>query len=290
MECAVVGLIVIVSLIGMGFAMLPAGRGGQWNEAFAHVARRFHGMLHPGGWLHWPSVWLHHGAAQVRLNVLPIRRSGGERCMQLAIQQREVASHCEIYYYQTRATMLPVSRGLLPVEFDWGDFRRRWQVLAEDGDATRHLLSDGVRLAIELLWRQPVPSEMTISLSPGWLVVRKVWHSPRGADLETFVERACGLSDQINLAAAAGIEFVVGEQVQLLEDARCGVCGDALASELVVCKRCNTPHHRECWQYGGGCATYGCGGRECSVPGVAPLAAPHWDSTAMNLDRPLKPR
>jgi hypothetical protein len=121
-------------------------------------------------------------------------------------------------------------------------------------------------------------------------VVRKLWHSPRGSDLEEFVERVCALSDQLNLAAAAGIEFLVSEQPQLLEDARCGVCGDNLASEVVVCRRCNTPHHRECWEYGGGCATYGCGGRECFLPGVAPLAGPHWDGQSAALDRPLKPR
>jgi hypothetical protein len=179
---------------------------------------------------------------------------------------------------------------LLPVEFDWEDFRRRWHVLAEDGEAVRQLFSDGVRLALEMLWRQPVPSEMTVSLTPGWLVVRKVWYSPRGAELETFVERACALSDQINLAAAAGIEFVAEPQVQLLEDARCGVCGDALATELVVCRRCNTPHHRECWQFTGGCATYGCGGRECAVPGVASLLNTPGEEAATNSDRPVKPR
>jgi hypothetical protein len=179
---------------------------------------------------------------------------------------------------------------LLPVEFDWEDFRRRWHVLADDGDSVRQLLSDGVRLAIDRVWRFPMPGEMTISLSPGWFVVRKVWHSPRGIDLEAFVECSCTLFDQLNLAAAAGIEFIAGEQPQLMEDARCGVCGDGLASEIVVCGRCNTPHHRDCWQYGGGCATYGCGGRECIVPGMAPLAAPHWDDPAKGLARPLKPR
>jgi hypothetical protein len=68
------------------------------------------------------------------------------------------------------------------------------------------------------------------------------------------------------------------------------VCGDHLAEEIVICRRCNTPHHRECWQYGGGCATYGCGGRECFVPGVAPLAAPHWEGQFQRAERPLKPR
>jgi Prokaryotic RING finger family 1 len=290
MECVLVGLILVGSVLGLAIVAIASARGGYWNEAFAHVARRFHGVLHPGGWFRAPSVWILHGEAQGRLTVGKIPSSGGERYVQMSIQQRDVRGRCEIFYQQTRPALLPVSRGLSPIEFDWEEFRRRWHVLASDGDEVRHLLTDGVRLAIELAWRQPLPGEMTVSLSPGWMVVRKTWKTPRGLDLEAFVERVCGLSDQLNLAAASGIEFVVGEEPQLLESARCGVCGDNLAEEIVICRRCNTPHHRECWQYGGGCATYGCGGRECFVPGVAPLAAPHWEGQLTRAERPIKPR
>jgi hypothetical protein len=288
-ECAVAALIVILSLVAMALALFPARRAGQWNEAFAHVARRFHGLLHPGGIFSWPSASLQHGHAHVRLGFLPLRDGSGDRCLQFAIQQGDIASRCEIFYYQTRPALLPQRRGLLPAEFDWEDFRRRWQVLAEDGDASRQLLSDGVRHAIEMLWRQPSPGEMTISLLRGWLVVRKVWHSARGIDLEIFVERACALADQINLAAAAGIEFVAGEEAQLLEESHCGVCGDALVSEIVICSRCNTPHHRDCWQYTGGCSTYACGSRDCTLPGLASLAA-DGNLAHANAVRPLKPR
>lgn len=290
MECLVAALVIMVSFVALTIALFAGAGAGHWNDGFREVARRFHGTLHSGGWFQTPCVWLQHGEAQARLTISNLRGGGGDRCLQFTIQQSEIPGRAEIFYYQTRDTLLPLRRGLLPVEFDWEDFRRRWRVLAEDGDAIQTLLTDGVRLAIELLWRQPAPSEMTISLSPGWLVVRKIWHSPRGADLEAFVERAFALSDQLNLAVAAGIEFVVGEKPQLLEDARCGVCGDRLASEIVVCKRCNTPHHRECWQYGGGCATYGCGGREC----VAPVSARPTDSSSPapggEVERPLKPR
>jgi hypothetical protein len=287
-ECLVFGLAIMAGFVALIVALLSSG-GGQWNEAFKHVARRFHGTLYPGGWFRTPAVWLRHGDAQARLTIAKIRGSG-DRCIQFTIQQREAASRSEIYYYQTRDALLPLRRGLLSVEFDWEDFRRRWQVLAEDGDATRTLLSDGVRLAIEMVWRQPVPGELVISLSPGWMVVRKIWHSPRGADLESFVERACNLCDQFNLAAVAGIEFVASDQPQLMEDVRCGVCGESLADEIVVCQRCNTPHHKECWQYSGGCATYGCGGRECIAPIIAPMVEPQYEEASDEANRPLKPR
>jgi hypothetical protein len=282
--------VVIVGFFALTIALLAGAGGRPWKEGFQQVARRFHGTLHSGGWFQTPCVWLRHGDAQARLTISALRGGGGEQCLQFTIQQSEITSRLEIFYYQARETLLPIRRGLLPVEFDWDDFRRRWRVLAEDGDAARQLLSDGVRLAIELAWRQPTPSEMTISLSPGWLVVRKIWHWPRGADLESFVERAFALSDQLSLTVAAGIEFVAGEEPQLLENARCGVCGESLAREIVVCKRCNTPHHLECWQYGGGCATYGCGGRECVSPGVAERANASGSSCGEEDSKPMKPR
>jgi hypothetical protein len=267
-ECVVVSLLLIASFVALTFALLAGASRGQWKETFKHVAKRFHGTLHSGGWFQAPCVWLRHGEAQARLTISRLRGSE-DRYLEFTIQQRSVAWRCEIFYDQTRESLLPRQRGLLPLEPNGDDFRRRWHVLAEDAEATQALLSDGVRLAIEWLWRQPILAETTISLSPDWLVVRKVWNSGRGADVEAFVERALALSDQINLSLASDIEFVAGDQPQLLENARCGVCGESLASEIVICRRCNTPHHLDCWQYSGGCATYGCGGRECIAPAVA---------------------
>ena len=40
--------------------------------------------------------------------------------------------------------------------------------------------------------------------------------------------------------------------------ARCPVCATGLERAVVVCARCETPHHRECWTYEGKCAIYGC--------------------------------
>lgn len=42
--------------------------------------------------------------------------------------------------------------------------------------------------------------------------------------------------------------------------ANCMVCGDALDGTTVRCPACEVPHHEDCWQYNGGCSTYGCHG------------------------------
>ena len=51
-------------------------------------------------------------------------------------------------------------------------------------------------------------------------------------------------------------EFVATSS--LSENVRCPVCASAVDFDAVVCPRCSTPHHRECWQYIGGCAIFGC--------------------------------
>lgn len=41
---------------------------------------------------------------------------------------------------------------------------------------------------------------------------------------------------------------------------RCPVCASPFAGRTARCAKCATPHHRECWDYAGGCSTYACGG------------------------------
>jgi hypothetical protein len=38
----------------------------------------------------------------------------------------------------------------------------------------------------------------------------------------------------------------------------CQICGSAMEARVVVCSKCRTPHHEECWTYNGSCSTYGC--------------------------------
>lgn len=38
----------------------------------------------------------------------------------------------------------------------------------------------------------------------------------------------------------------------------CPVCGEEVGAAPEICPACDTPHHWDCWEYNGGCATYGC--------------------------------
>lgn len=46
--------------------------------------------------------------------------------------------------------------------------------------------------------------------------------------------------------------------LSVLPGARCPVCAGERTAESIDCPRCGAVHHRECWDYAGGCGIYGC--------------------------------
>lgn len=50
------------------------------------------------------------------------------------------------------------------------------------------------------------------------------------------------------------------------EIGKCLVCGDPIQpGNLVGCTKCDTPHHRDCFEYNGHCAVYACGSQTYDV-------------------------
>ena len=47
---------------------------------------------------------------------------------------------------------------------------------------------------------------------------------------------------------------------------RCVVCRTELPPDPHLCPRCETPHHRDCWDYNGGCAVFGCSVAQARTP------------------------
>lgn len=59
-------------------------------------------------------------------------------------------------------------------------------------------------------------------------------------------------------AALAPPRTPAPEPVVLVAGGECQVCGSPMEEAVVLCARCRTPHHEECWTYNGVCSTYGC--------------------------------
>ena len=296
MECVGVFLLfaAIVVLALFGVFSQTAARFERWNSALTAVSQRFGGVLSRGGWFSNPSLRLPYGTTYCRLSVYNLPGTAGRKCLEMIVQWTDVQLHLAIVPRVTRRQIAVDLRNLTELEFDWDDFRLRWNIWSDDGEEAHLLLSSGVRVQLERISRSPEQAETLVLIYPGWLVVRKVWDSSRANDLEQFVDMTLGLYDQLQLTKTEGIEFVQNDEAQVIDHANCRICGEELQSEIVICRRCQTPHHRDCWEYAGGCATYGCRETAYLVPRRAlpspnpnPRDAPASDSPP---GRPSKPR
>lgn len=87
--------------------------------------------------------------------------------------------------------------------------------------------------------------------------------------LDSIERRRSFLTKGQRIMEAILTEFVdveIGQCVQLIDvffvdgaiEEICQVCGEQIGQERVLCARCSTPHHRECWVYAGACSIFGC--------------------------------
>jgi hypothetical protein len=72
------------------------------------------------------------------------------------------------------------------------------------------------------------------------------------------LEIAAAMLGESQSPAAAGVQ-ILEAPARPSTGGTCLVCGRALAGTRTVrCRRCDTSHHDECWNYNGSCAVYGC--------------------------------
>ena len=293
MECVGLGLVLLIVavLVTVYLSVRAQSRMDVWNQAFAWVSRRFGGQLSLGGWFHQPHWRLHYGETFVRLTTYTVRGSPGKtRIVELIAQFADERCRLEVFPRSADTRLFSIPVDLTPALLPGEDFPNAWTILASDEAEARMLLSPQVRFHLEQLRRVPEWSDVNLSVRAGWLVVRRKWTSKRPADLEMFVELALGLVEQLQLTRSMGIDFVEDGQVKVIDDARCLVCGEGLLTDLVYCRRCKTPHHRDCWDYSGGCSTYGCRETQFLIPQQLPARSEAASGDASVREESLWPR
>jgi hypothetical protein len=146
----------------------------------------------------------------------------------------------------------------IPTKHD--EFDRTFLVRSEPTTLIGDLFVDARRdcVARALLDLPDGPSSRVI-LTLGDVRLRVSRVLRRLGDLERVIEAALVLAAAI--AEAARRPGYSSISVGAGTSGRCLICVSTLESDIVLCIRCRTPHHKGCWDYTGECATFACGGR-----------------------------
>ncbi len=141
------------------------------------------------------------------------------------------------------------------------EFDPRYVIKSNDQGFIREYLDARTRQAIEDLRSLLGNDRILISVNASRLMIRKYAILGEIDELTAFSELSCRLYDRILFfwQKFSGIEIL--EQAESAEaDPVCQVCGMKVdAVTRVHCRRCKTPHHKDCWEYNGHCSTYACG-------------------------------
>jgi hypothetical protein len=230
----------------------------QTAESYSRLAGKYRGTYDSGGWSRRPKVSFTHAGWRVIVDTYCTAGEHPTYYTQVHFQGLQPTERCEIYP-EGMWSRVGKLMGMEDVLIGSPDFDDRYVIKGASVAALRNLLSPGVQEQIERLRGFLGNGDIYVSFDKRELLVKKRSFIRDYPTLVTFIELAVELYDRAVLTVEGGIEFVEDATPPEVTDAVCQICGDTIQSDVVFCRRCKTPHHKDCWDYYGACSTYGCG-------------------------------
>jgi len=272
MELVILGLIVLfIYLFIRLLSTIGAWVSGSRYRAYRQLAAWYHGRYESRGLSDPPTVSFIHNGSTVRVGLAPTIAGQPQQIPRTRVVARFGRG------IPFRLELAPIARPAPPqapkgtrlVKLGDPVFDRAFVAQANDLEMARDFLSPRVRWMIGNLQRMVHSGGMLVSINPERLLVqidRNLGQSPEAlaaAVRESLVIHD-GLLEGVLRRMNQGIAIV--DQPDDWDEGSgppiCKVCGEPiLAGAVIVCASCNTPHHRDCWEYVGACSIYGCNGK-----------------------------
>ena len=254
----------LIRSVARGLAWMAGAR----HKAYKTLAARYRGRCESRGLVDPPTVSFFHNGSNCRVGLAPVvpGQPSGPRTLVVARFPEGLPLRLELLPISRPAPPQP-PRGTRPITIGVQEFDRGYAIQANDPDICRDLFgTPRVRESIDAIRRHSPPGGMLMAVNPERLLVqvdRNLGGHP--SVLEQVVRHALAIHDQLLASVAsqvgAGVAIVhVDEAGRAAEGPiLCEVCGDPIEDLFVCCERCQTPCHRDCWAFVGGCSTFGCG-------------------------------
>ena len=267
MECILAFAVIVVALSAL--VMLGVGQivGFGKSYAYSQLAKKYHGEITRGHIFGRPKVRLRYGTEEFYVWSRTLGDPSRVAVTQIECKWPDQDFLCEVFTggFPVTKSALPMStRTDLLTKID-GHFRVR----TNDERRAKRFLSEGVQWELAKLLAIRGDQQVYLGVERGTLCIRKLTRLNRFEYLDEFTLVGLELFDQAMLTRSEGIEFLDAGAAQIIDEARCQVCGEDITSDMVFCRRCKTPHHLECWQYNGSCSIFGCQETRYAVPMVA---------------------
>ena len=133
-----------------------------------------------------------------------------------------------------------------------------FRILTRDASRVSRPLLNRVAVAIENLHRE-VAVPVSVSLGARGIALQ-MSAPPRGRRGDVLARTLMGLVAIFDKEVPEGAIRVLETRISL-RHGQCPICRQAAGADSILCSRCGTPHHSDCWSYLGSCGLFGCGER-----------------------------
>ena len=246
-----------------------------------------------------PSVLFLHGSRRIQLEIEDISGDAAVRC---AISMADLLPKDIRLYIHTRHWSFAVDKDVPLADRDElpRDILSDLTLRTTDDDVLQGLMTARSCMHVLQLLQLFNEKNLFVEYSGTHLIVRKYCNLKEERKLrlfyETFVAFVNGYIDALgrpglpmekretlgiegdpdgrllednSLQPATADEFQVIDQDEEIEQ-HCQICGETIVEDHVRCCQCATPHHEDCWQYYGECATFGCQSTKCQKVSISP--------------------
>lgn len=259
----VIGVIIVTLVL-----IVAATQQQHRKQLLERIAQRFRGRLENLGFFTLPQVRLRFHNYPAVLKYTKVGKHSHHT--HFTITWPEPALRCEVYPQDILAGFRKLW-GMEDIEIGSPQFDQAFFIGGNSKQQVRDLLSAEVQTLIMRLCNIGGTSffgshSIQVKWAGGVMTVTKPAYLTSYDELEPFILMSSELFVAALNTRLAGITFVEGAAGEIAEpdaaESQCPVCGEPLASDLVNCSACRTLHHRECWEYFGGCSTYACGNKQ----------------------------
>lgn len=139
------------------------------------------------------------------------------------------------------------------------EFEAAYIVRADDPHFARSLLGPEARGLIDEGRRIGAGGRLRINVDRHRLRIRKEEPLSSPRDLAAFARVGVGLLERVREAIESLQAVQYFDAPPQASRPHCPVCSGEVIDRRVECRRCHTPHHRECWDYTGTCSVFACG-------------------------------
>lgn len=235
---------------------------GKLRQTYQRFSELYAGQLHDRQLFESPKVSFVRGISRALLSIYESSDPTPQFYTQLTFTMPGGWPHRMEIFPQRFQDMDVKYLNVEDIQIGDAQFDPRYVVKANDDRFAREFLDARTRQAVDELRSLGGNDKILISINSSRLMVRKQSILSELEELSVFAELSCRVLDRILQfwQKASGIEILDEPAAPSATDPVCQVCGAAIPKEVrVYCRRCRTPHHKDCWEFNGQCSTYACG-------------------------------